>query len=46
MGLYLVPSPTGNVKEFIEDVVLAQVPFRCLESLAPETVDELLKVKV
>ena len=32
IGLYLVPSPTGKVKALVEDVILAQVPFRCLES--------------
>jgi hypothetical protein len=37
IGLYLVPSPTGKVKALVEDVVLAQVPFKCLESSAPET---------
>ena len=46
IGLYLVPSPTGKVKALVEDVILAQVPFRCLESSAPETVDVLLRVKV
>ena len=46
IGLYLVPSPTGKLKALVEDVVLAQVPFTCFESSAPDTDDELLNVKV